>query len=52
VDFAELDEGVKRKLFVGLTRAHIAVEVVLTDRAAGELVGVLQGVMINRHRFI
>ena len=41
VDFAELDEGVKRKLFVGLTRAHIAVEVVLTERAAGELVGVL-----------
>lgn len=41
VDFAELDEGVKRKLFVGLTRAHIAVEVVLTDRAAEELAGVL-----------
>jgi superfamily I DNA and RNA helicase len=41
VDFAALDEGVKRKLFVGLTRAHIAVEVVLTERAAGELMGVL-----------
>ncbi|MDN3987945.1 nuclease-related domain-containing DEAD/DEAH box helicase [Zwartia vadi] len=41
VDFATLDEAVKRKLFVGLTRAHIAVEVVLTERAAGELVGVL-----------
>jgi superfamily I DNA and RNA helicase len=41
VDFAELDESVKRKLFVGLTRAHIAVEVVLTERAARELVGVL-----------
>jgi hypothetical protein len=41
VDFTELDEGVKRKLFVGLTRAHIAVEVVLTDRAAEELAGVL-----------
>ena len=41
VDFAELDESVKRKLFVGLTRAHIVVEVVLTERAAGELVGVL-----------
>ena len=41
VDFAELDEGVKRKLFVGLTRAHIAVEVVLTERAVGELAGVL-----------
>ena len=41
VDFAALDEGVKRKLFVGLTRAHIAAEVVLTERAAGELMGVL-----------
>jgi len=32
--------SVKRKLFVGLTKAQIAVEVVLTERAAGELVEV------------
>jgi hypothetical protein len=34
VDFEELDEGTKRKLFVGLTRAQLAVEVVLSERAA------------------
>ena len=34
VDFAALDEAARRKLFVGLTRAHIAVEVVLSTRAA------------------
>jgi hypothetical protein len=34
VDFEELDEGTKRKLFVGLTRAQLAVEVVLSEHAA------------------
>jgi hypothetical protein len=33
VDFEELDEATKRKLFVGLTRAQLAVEVVLSERA-------------------
>jgi hypothetical protein len=35
VDFEALDDKARRQLFVGLTRAHLAVEVVLTERAAG-----------------
>jgi hypothetical protein len=41
VDFEELDEGTKRKLFVGLTRAQLAVEVVLSERAAACLSAVV-----------
>ena len=41
VDFEELDEGTKRKLFVGLTRTQLAVEVVLSERAAACLSAVV-----------
>ena len=35
VDFETFDDKARRQLFVGLTRAQLAVEVVLTERAAG-----------------
>jgi len=34
IDFDALDDKARRKLFVGLTRAQLAVEVVLTEQAA------------------
>jgi len=34
IDFDEFDDAAKRKLFVGLTRAQLAVEVVLSEQAA------------------
>jgi len=34
VDFEMIDDSVRRKLFVGLTRAQLAVEIVLTEKAA------------------
>jgi hypothetical protein len=37
VDFETIDDSVRRKLFVGLTRAQLAVEVVLTENAANSL---------------
>jgi len=35
VDFETFDDKARRQLFVGLTRAQLAVEVVLTEQAAG-----------------
>jgi superfamily I DNA and RNA helicase len=37
VDFAQLDELVQRKLFVGMTRASMKLILVLSERAAGVL---------------
>jgi superfamily I DNA and RNA helicase len=37
VDFESIDDSVRRKLFVGLTRAQLAVEIVLTEKAASAL---------------
>jgi hypothetical protein len=35
VDFETFDDKARHQLFVGLTRAQLAVEVVLTEQAAG-----------------
>lgn len=40
VDFETLTDKERRKLFVGLTRAQVRVEVVMSERAAGALLGV------------
>lgn len=37
MDFEEFTEREKRKLFVGLTRAQMRVDLVLSERAAGVL---------------
>ena len=37
IDFAEIDELVFRKLFVGMTRARLKLVLVLSDRAAAQL---------------
>lgn len=42
VDFAEQGESERRKLFVGLTRGHLAVVVVLSRAAEGCLATVLR----------
>jgi len=41
MDFAELDEAARRRLFVALTRAQMAVELVLSERAERCLAAVL-----------
>ena len=41
LDFEELDEAARRRLFVALTRAGMAVELVLSERAERCLAGVL-----------
>jgi hypothetical protein len=41
VDFAVLDEAAKRKLFVGMTRAQLGLEIVVSRGAEGALAGVL-----------
>jgi hypothetical protein len=41
VDFEILTERDKRKLFVGLTRAQMRVDVVLSERAARALIDLL-----------
>ncbi|PRY96448.1 AAA domain-containing protein [Jezberella montanilacus] len=41
IDFGTLDDKARRKLFVGLTRAQLAVEVVLTEQAASFLTTIL-----------
>jgi len=41
VDFEELDEAARRRLFVALTRAQMAVELVLSERAERALAGLL-----------
>jgi hypothetical protein len=41
VDFSELDEAAKRKLFVGMTRAQLGLEVVMSRAAEGALAAVL-----------
>lgn len=43
VDFSELGDMERRKLFVGLTRAHLAVEVVLSREAEACLAEILAG---------
>jgi superfamily I DNA and RNA helicase len=40
-DFETLDDPVRRKLFVGMTRAHLAVELVLSAQAESALERVL-----------
>ena len=37
VDFEELDEGARRRLFVGMTRAQLALEVVVSRAAEAAL---------------
>lgn len=41
VDFADLTDPVRRKLFVAMTRPHLAMEIVLSEQAAACLAGVL-----------
>ena len=38
VDFETLDEGEQRKLFVGLTRAQLRVDLVLSHRAEAAII--------------
>ena len=42
IDFVELSDKDKKKLFVGLTRAQMAVEIVLSPRAEAWFVGMLE----------
>ena len=42
-DFAELDDGARQRLFVGLTRAHLAAEIVLSRRAEAAIAARLGG---------
>lgn len=41
VDFTELNDQARRKLFVAMTRPHLAMEIVLTEQAAACLVGAI-----------
>ena len=41
IDFEELDERERRKLFVGMTRASMALEMVLSSRAASCMAGLI-----------
>lgn len=41
VDFERIDESARRRLFVGMTRAQLGLEVVMTTRAEAELAGLL-----------
>jgi superfamily I DNA and RNA helicase len=41
MDFSELDEAAKRKLFVGMTRAQLGLEMVMSRAAEGAVAGVL-----------
>jgi superfamily I DNA and RNA helicase len=43
VDFEELTPVNARKLFVGMTRGQVRVEVVLSERAAGKLIDRVMG---------
>jgi len=39
VDFEQLDERVKKKLFVGMTRASMKLFIIISDRSARNLLG-------------
>ena len=41
IDFEELDDRTKAKLFVGMTRAQVRLEVVATEAAGNGLLGAL-----------